>query len=75
VDVRRAAEIVVTFTVAPLKPGAYTCMGNDRVARTVNVGEPIGARRLVDGGCQSGEAKSTSFCEAGAVRWSSSDTP
>lgn len=68
VDVR-ATEIVVTFTVAPLKADAYTCMGNDRVARTVIVGEPIGARRVVDGGCQ-GEAKSTSFCEDGAVRWS-----
>lgn len=62
-------RIVVTFAVAPLPEGAYPCPGNDLVPYTVQLDDPIGSRELVDGACLSGEAASTSFCEAGAVRW------
>lgn len=62
-------RIVVTFTVAPLPEGGYPCPGNDQVPYTVQLGEPIGQRTLVDGACLSGEAASTSFCEEGPTRW------
>ena len=63
-------EIVVTFTVAPVTSGFHNCLGNRPAARSVNIGKPIGERRLVDGACLTGEAKSTSHCSQGAVRWS-----
>ena len=65
------SEIVVTFSVEPLDPGDYACPSNDEVPYVVNIGEPIGERRLVDGAClDDGEAASTSSCEAGPERWS-----
>lgn len=64
-----AERIVVTFAVAPLPEGMYTCPGNDQVRVLVELEEPIGSRELLDGACLSGEAVSTSFCETGAVRW------
>lgn len=66
----RHDAVVVTFEVAPLPRGNYTCQGNDEVPYVVDVGEPIGVRDVVDGACLSGEAQSTSFCTDGAVRWS-----
>jgi hypothetical protein len=61
------AEIVVTFTVKAAPGG--DCPTNDQVPFVVDVGQPIGARRLLDGACRpTGEAASTSFCEDGGVR-------
>ena len=65
----RRTEVVITFKVAPAKPGFHNCLGNHPVAQSVNVGQPIGDRQLVDGACLSGAAKSTSHCSEGAVRW------
>ena len=62
-------QIVVTFTVKALPSGAYSCPGNDQVPHLVDLGEPVGDRRLVDGACLAGEAVSTSFCIDGPVRW------
>lgn len=62
-------QIVVTFTVKALPAGAYSCPGNDQVPHLVDLGEPVGNRRLVDGACLAGEAVSTSFCTDGPVRW------
>jgi hypothetical protein len=63
------SDIVVTFSVEPVDGGE--CPSNDEVPFVINIGEPIGERRLVDGAClDEGEAASTSFCEAGPERWS-----
>jgi hypothetical protein len=48
-------EVIITFTVAPIS-GDQTCPGNDAVPVVVDLGEPIGDRRLVDGACRSGQA-------------------
>jgi len=67
-------EVVVTFTVAALpREGVYTCPSNIPVPYVVNLGEPLGARTIVDGACRDGEAASTSFCDGevanGGQRW------
>jgi len=56
-------EVIVTFTVEAAEPGEYTCQGNDAVTATVDIGEPIGDRALVDGACRpGGDAGTTAFC-------------
>ncbi len=67
---RGEANITVTFTVAALPPGAYTCQGNRPAPFAVDLGQPIGNRRLIDGACHAGaQAATTSWCADGAVRW------
>ena len=61
-------EVVVTFTVKATSPGAHTCPLNDEVPYLVDLGQPIGNRRLVDGACRSSEAATTAFCVNGDVR-------
>jgi hypothetical protein len=64
------SEVVVTFSVAPKQPGPATCPDNDEVSYEVDLGEPLGARALVDGQClPGGEAATTSFCRPGATRF------
>jgi hypothetical protein len=65
-----ANEIVVTFTVESLPPGTYRCPSNVEVPSVVNVGQPIGDRKLVDGACRASDARTTVFCVDGATRWS-----
>lgn len=63
-------RIVVTFTVERATDGGHRCPDNAQVRYTVNIGEPIGNRQLIDGACVSeGEAKTTSFCTDAGVRW------
>jgi hypothetical protein len=64
-------EVVVTFTVEALSPGVHTCPGNDQVPYELDLGQPLGERRLVDGSCRppDGEARDTSLCIDGDVRW------
>ena len=64
------SEIVVTFAVESLPPGTRRCPSNVEVATVVNLGQPIGGRKLVDGACRANEARTTSFCVDGATRWS-----
>jgi len=65
-------EVVVTFTVEAAGTGAFECQGNDQVAYEVDLGEPLGERRLLDGSClPGGEAVSTTLCENGGLRWRS----
>lgn len=61
-------RIVITTPVADNRSDAAECQGNDVVPVTVELGEPIGDRMLVDGACLVTEAADTSFCED-AVRW------
>jgi hypothetical protein len=67
---RGETEITVTFKVNALPPGAYTCQGGNPVPFAVDLGLPIGNRRLIDGACRPGaEATGTSWCADGSVRW------
>ena len=68
---RTRDEVVITFTVERLPPGFYTCPGNDQVPYRVDLGEPLGRRKLVDGLClRSGPLVETSYCENDeGVRW------
>lgn len=66
----RTAEVVVTFSVEATDGG--DCQRNDLVPYTVELGEPVGSRRLVDGACTEGEeAAGTYACtgESDPVRW------
>jgi hypothetical protein len=61
-------RIVITFTVSPGPPKGATCPGNGAVPAVVELPEPLGARALVDGACETTEAETTSFCIDGGVR-------
>ena len=62
-------EVVVTFYVEP-NPSDASCPGNDEVAITVELLEPLGDRRLVDGQCsRDGEASGSTFCRPDGVRY------
>lgn len=65
-------QVVVTFSVEPLPSGNYNCQGIPGLPYTVDVGELIGDRRLVDGFClQTGPLVKTAYCASdGGVRWS-----
>lgn len=45
-----ADQVVVTFAVRPLPEEVQDCQGNPATAVTVTLKEPLGERRLVDGG-------------------------
>jgi hypothetical protein len=62
-------EVVVTFRVAAF-PDDILCPSNDQVPYEVDLGEPLGERRLVDGSCRPGsDAEVTYFCTGDGVRW------
>lgn len=61
-------RIVITTPVADNGSDEGECPGNDIVPLTVDLGEAIGDRLLVDGACLSTEAADTTFCE-NEVRW------
>ncbi len=64
------SRVTITFEVASLGSGDFTCPGNDEVLYRIALDEPIGERELFDGQCSKGnEAATTSFCEDGGVRW------
>ena len=65
----RDTDIIVTFTVSSLAPGSYTCVGGRPVRYVVEIGQPIGTRRLIDGACLPGAAAATTaVCDGGGVR-------
>jgi hypothetical protein len=69
--VATATEVVVTFTVADDIDGG-TCPDNDEVPYEVELGQPLGDRVLVDGGCAPGGlAAINGICLGtdGDVRW------
>lgn len=61
-------RIVVTTPVAYTGDDTATWLENDVVPLTVELGEPIGSRSLVDGACLTTDAADTSFCRD-EVRW------
>lgn len=62
-------RILIRTDVAALE-GAHECPSNDAVALTLNLGQPIGYRQLVDAACLETEASSTTFCLDNGIRWS-----
>lgn len=65
-----ATTVVVTFTVAPARPGAKTCQFNNTVPHVVRLEAPLGDRVLVDGAClPRGGARTTSLCSRDGVRY------
>ena len=62
-------QVVITFTVSPGEPGSADCQGNNAVSYDVALPEALGERELVDGGCDSTEASSTTSCEPSSVRY------
>jgi hypothetical protein len=46
----RDDQVIITFTVTPLPPGSYTCIGHAATPYTVTLQQPIGERALFDGG-------------------------
>jgi hypothetical protein len=65
-----ATTVVVTFTVAPVRPRAVTCPSNNWVPHVVRLDDPLGDRALVDGSClPGGEAETTSLCSRDGVRY------
>lgn len=65
-----ADRILIRTDVAALE-GAHECPSNDSVALTINLGQPIGDRQLVDAACLETEASSTTFCSDNGLRWPS----
>ena len=57
------SEIVISMTVSPGEPSSATCPGNDQVAFEIELPEPLGDRRLVDGACENSDARRTIWCE------------
>ncbi len=66
--VEEEARVVVTYTVEPLRPGAYNCLGNEPTAHTFTLQHPLGDRTLLDGICLAGKDASVAFCER-SQRW------
>lgn len=67
-------EVTITFTAEALPPDkVYPCPGNDPVPYVVDLGQPIGARSLIDGLCVTDpKMRSISMCaDSAGVRWRS----
>jgi hypothetical protein len=62
-----ALEVVVTFRVSPQDPEGANCPGNELVPYTVDLGEELGSRRLVDGQCRDVPSTPMSLCDES--RW------
>ena len=61
-------EAVITFTVSPGQPEAAECQGNDQVPYELALPQPLGELTLIDGACDTTEARGTVYCES-AVRY------
>ncbi|MHA7277118.1 hypothetical protein ACX80O_11430 [Arthrobacter sp. Hz1] len=61
-------RIVIKTDVGALPEAGYNCPSNDMVQLTVELAEPVGARRLIDGGCLAGEAVTTTLFQNDGVR-------
>lgn len=70
-----AEQVTITFTVAPMPDGVYTCDGNNSVPYRVVLDEPLGEKTLVDGWCVSAQADqppggpATTLANGNCDRW------
>ena len=63
------SEVVVTVMVRG-HHGYQDCQGTPPAPYTIDLGEPLGQRVLVDGGCGEGQrAHGTALCPEGAIRY------
>lgn len=63
-------KVVLTFAVEPAVPSGGDCQGNDQVPYEVELPEPLGDQKLIDGQCASkAEASGTSYCQPDGVRY------
>ena len=66
--------VVVTFYVEP-NPRDASCPANDEIPVSVELPEPLGDRKLLDGQCsRDGQASGSAFCRDGGVRYSPAGT-
>lgn len=66
--VEKDDEVVVTFTVAPLRDGVALCPANKPVPYSITLERPLGDRALLDGACERKDAMTTSWCLS-SQRW------
>lgn len=68
---RSEDRVVITFAVEKLPPGNYNCKGIPGSPYTVDLGDPIGNRLLVDGLCLGdGPIVKSAYCVGSqGVRW------
>lgn len=75
-QVSLGSEVVtVRFDVESIGDGPQLCPGNDEVAVVVDLGEPLGDRRLEDGACSAGNESLSSACDDDGIRWSPPPPP
>lgn len=63
VIVYESDQVVITIDAVPNGTGGATCQGNDVVPVTVELSEPLGERKLIDGACEPVEMHGIAFCE------------
>ena len=61
-------EVVITFTVSPGEPSSASCPGNEPIAYEVELPEPLGDRKLIDGECAPIGPDSNAHCNPDGVR-------
>lgn len=66
--VEEDTRVVVTYTVEPLPPGAYNCLGNEPTVHTFTLQRQLGTRPLIDGTCLAAKNRPTVFCQR-SQRW------
>ncbi len=64
-----AQQVVVGVFVEELAEGAYSCPSNDTVPYTLELGEALGERELVDGACLDAQYESSPACGNGGLRY------
>ena len=63
-----ADRIIITLAQEPY-PGPHTCEGRPPESYTVEIGEPIGGRTLIDGMCIQSPRAYVGLCDPDGVRW------
>jgi hypothetical protein len=63
-----ADRIIITLAQEPY-PGPQTCVGRPPESYTVEIGEPIGDRTLIDGMCIQNPGVGGGLCDPDGVRW------
>ncbi|MEJ5868015.1 hypothetical protein WDV85_09720 [Pseudokineococcus sp. 5B2Z-1] len=60
--------VTITFTVSPGPPEAADCPSHDAVPYEVELSSPLEGRLLVDGACETTEARTTTDCDPDGTR-------
>lgn len=68
-------QIAIGIALEPQEGEEQTCEGNETVPYTLELGEPVGDRVLIDASCLDGAAQQAPNCSDGGIRWSPPATP